>query len=161
MPIRPAVESDLPQLVSALAPDPGRAQLANRFAEQRVGIRSLLVMELDGKVVGTVSVSPGAEHDGTTRRLFALDVGSKYRRRGFGALLIAEVERIVAKDGHSVVRLEVSVDNHAAISLYEKFGYEKIGLPRKLVWSRGVDGHPSEDVVEISHLLRKVLTGSL
>ena len=159
--IRHAVESDLAPLVNVLAPDPGRDQLANRFAEQINGIRLLLVLELETKIVGTVSISPEVDSDEGTRRLFALDVGSEYRRRGFGTLLIAEVERISVNDGHSVVRLEVSVDNHAAISLYEGVGYEKIGLPQKLVWSRGVDGHPSEDVVEISHLMRKVLASGL
>ena len=157
MVIRRAVESDLDPLVRILDPDPGRPRLVNRFLEQKAGIRLLFVLEIDGVVVGTVSVSPHVDVDGETPRLFALDVGKAFRRRGFATLMVGEIERLVAIEGHPVVRLEVAVDNTGAIQLYENLGYEKVGLPQKLIWSKGVDGHPTDDVVEVSHLMHKRL----
>ncbi len=156
--IRPAVDSDSSALVRVLEPEVGKAVVVNRFAELHAVLRLVLVIELDGIVTGTASMSPKSDEDGATRRLFALDIGSDYRRRGLATLLIEEVEKRVLADGHTAVRLEVSVDNHAAINLYEKLGYERTGQPEKLQWSQQVDGHPSEIVAETSQRMLKRLT---
>ena len=145
-------------LARILEPEVGKAVIVNRFAELHAGLRLLLVLEVDGVIAGTVSMSPTPDEDGITRRLFALDVGSDYRRQGFGKLLIEEVEKQVLANGHSVLRLEVSVENQTAINLYEKLGYERTGQPEKLQWSQQVDGHPSEIVTETSQRMLKRLT---
>ena len=157
--IRNAVESDLPGLIKALAPDLSRPQIVNRFSEQHAGLRVLLVAELLGEFAGTVSISSQADPDGVTRRLFGLDVARRFRHLGLGTLLVRNVERSVLADCHSTVRLEVEVHNIAALNLYEKLGYEAVGDPRTVVWSRGVDGHPSEIVTEVAYELRKILNG--
>jgi ribosomal protein S18 acetylase RimI-like enzyme len=159
--IRVAVDTDLDLLSKSLSPEVPRAQMANRFAEQRTGLRILLVLEYGSELVGTVSLGsfdPQADNDGVTRRLFALDVGVAYRRLGLATRLVQEVERLVALDGHTMIQLDVAVDNTAAIALYEKLGYEPIGEPRKLQWSQQVDGHPTEMIVELLHRMEKRLT---
>jgi N-acetylglutamate synthase-like GNAT family acetyltransferase len=155
--IRPAVDSDSAALVRILAPEVSKGVVVNRFAELHAGLRLLLVIEADGIITGTVSMSPKPDEDGVTRRLFALDIGSTYRRRGMATLLIEDVEQRVLASGHTVLRLEVSVDNHRAVSLYEKLGYERTGQPQKLQWSQQVDGHPSEIVTETSQRMLKRL----
>jgi len=157
--IRNAAESDLTGLIKAFAPDLSRSQIVNRFSEQRAGLRVLLVAELSGEFAGTVSISSQADPDGITRRLFGLDVARRFRHLGLGTLLVRNVERSVLSDSHSAVRLEVEVHNIAALNLYEKLGYEAIGDPRTVVWSKGVDGHPSEIVKEVAYEMRKILTG--
>lgn len=89
--IRPAVDSDSSALVRILEPEVGKGIIVNRFAELHAGLRQLLVLEVDGVIAGTISMSPKPDEDGNTHRLFALDVGSDYRRRGLGTLLIEEV----------------------------------------------------------------------
>ncbi|MBC8453395.1 MAG: GNAT family N-acetyltransferase [Chloroflexi bacterium] len=155
--IRVAVDSDLDLLSKSLSAELPRAQIVNRFSEQRAGLRILLVLELGAELAGTVSYDPRPDEDGLTRRLFALDVGAAFRRRGFATRLIQEVERLMVRDGQSVVRLDVAVDNTGAIALYERLGYERVGEPWKLQWSQQVDGHPTELVVELSHRMEKRL----
>jgi ribosomal protein S18 acetylase RimI-like enzyme len=101
-------------LIKALAPDLSRAQIVNRFSEQRAGLRVLLVDELLGEFTGTVSISSQADPDGVTRRLFGLDVARRFRHIGLGTLLVRNVERSVLADGHSTIRLEKEVHNLVA-----------------------------------------------
>ena len=115
------------------------------------------MLETDDALAGTISISANTDEDGVTRRLFALDVGTEYRRRGFATKLIKEVESRVLSDGHSALRLEVSVDNHIATSLYEKLGYLPVGTPEKLQWKQPVAGLPSAIVTQTSQRMIKRL----
>ena len=155
--IRTAIESDLDAMSKAFAPDLARAQLANRLTEQRAGLRSMLVLEWAGEIVGTVSIDPNPDSDGVTRRLFALDVVTRHRRQGFGTMLVNEVEKLALAVGNSAVRLDVAVDNLGAIALYEKLGYERVGEPVVLKWTQMVDGTKSEIVTESCHRMVKRL----
>ena len=155
--IRAAVDSDSASLVRALSPEADPHVITNRFAELHAGLRLLLVLEADGVIAGTISMSTNADKDGVTRRLFALDVGPEYRRRGFATGLIREVESRVLSDGHSALRLEVSVDNHGAAGLYKKLGYLPVGTPEKLQWSQPMDGRPSVIVTQTSQRMVKRL----
>lgn len=155
--IRPAMDSDSAPLVRILSPEVDPHVITNRFAELHAGLRLLLVLETDRVIAGTISISPDADEDGATRRLFALDVGVEYRRRGFATKLIREVEGRVISDGHLALRLEVSVDNRIAAGLYKKLGYMPVGRPEKLQWSQPVDGRPSVIVTETSQRMVKRL----
>lgn len=155
--IRAAVDSDSAPLMLALSPEVDPHVITNRFTELHAGLRLLLVLEADGAIAGTISMSTNADKDGVTRRLFALDVGREYLRRGFATQLIEEVESRVLSDGHSALRLEVSVDNHVAASLYKKLGYLPVGTPEKLQWSQPVDGLPSVTVTQTSQRMVKRL----
>jgi len=115
------------------------------------------VLETDDALAGTISISANTDEEGVTRRLFTLDVGTEYRRRGFATKLIKEVESRVLSDGHSALRLEVSVDNHIATSLYEKLGYLPVGTPEKLQWKQPVAGLPSAIVTQTSQRMIKRL----
>lgn len=157
--IRSATDSDIAPLVACLAPAPARAQIVNRFTEQRAGLRILLVMELEAELVGTVSYDPKGDQDGVTHRLFALDVGVEFRRRGFATRLIAEVEKRIKSDGQSIVRLDVAENNPGAISLYENLGYERVAEPRELKWYRQTAVQPTEVVTETSYRMLKRLLG--
>ena len=155
--IRAAVDSDSARLVRALSPEVDPHVITNRFAELHAGLRLLLVLETDGVVAGTISISTSADEDGVTRRLFALDVGVEFRRRGFATKLIREVESRVLADGHSAVRLEVSVENRIAAGLYQKLGYKSFGTPEKLQWSQPINGRPSVIVIQTSQRMVKRL----
>lgn len=70
--------------------------------------------------------------------ILTIDVLPEYRRRGIGAKLLSEIEKIFIERGVLKCRLEVREDNTAAIALYKKFGYLKV---RKLHrYYGGVDG---------------------
>lgn len=157
MKFRDAEAVDLVPLSRALSPDLSKAQLTNRFSEQRAGLRNLLVAELEGELIGTVSYDSQPDSDDITRRLFALDVGPKFRRTGVATALVKEVERRIKQAGQTAVRLDVAVDNIVAIRLYEKLGYERVGQPTVLRWIRQIDGDSTETVTETSHRMIKRL----
>ena len=52
------------------------------------------------------------------------------RRQGVGSLLLDALEAHAAGRGVGTVFLEVRVDNAAAIALYERRGYERVGTRR-------------------------------
>lgn len=53
-------------------------------------------------------------------------VDERWRGRGVGTGLVAELERIAAGLGHRVVRLDTNRTLTAAIALYERLGYRRI-----------------------------------
>ena len=89
----------------------------------------MLIAESDGEVVGTVSVGGVGNQIPYMLRLFALDVGLRFRGRGIGTALIEAVERRARRQGLRGVNLEVGVDNGDAIRLYERLGYRRRGSP--------------------------------
>ncbi len=50
-----------------------------------------------------------------------------FRRQGIGERLIERAVKAAADEGCAFISLEVRVSNNAAISLYEKLGFERIG----------------------------------
>jgi len=92
---------------------------------------AVLVAELDGAIVGRLSLArdqnPASRHVAD----LGLMVDRRFRRRGIGrALLEASVEWA---HEHHVTKLELHVFpwNEAAIALYEAFGFEREGVRRQ------------------------------
>ncbi len=57
-----------------------------------------------------------------------LAVHPSYRRRGLGAHLLRHLMELARRRGASRVTLEVREQNHAAIAMYQKFGFEPKGV---------------------------------
>lgn len=60
-------------------------------------------------------------------RLYSLAVRADCRGTGLGAALLAAVEAVARQRGCDALRLEVRIDNAAAIALYERHGYRRTG----------------------------------
>jgi ribosomal-protein-alanine acetyltransferase len=58
--------------------------------------------------------------------IITLNIAPKHRRKGIATKLIAETENYLKQRGIHECRLEVREDNHAAIKLYHKLGYQTI-----------------------------------
>ena len=142
--VRPAGDSDLGPLTAALGPDVPAAQVTRRLEESRLGYRDMLVAELDGQVVGTVSMGGHGFQRPRSLRLFALDVGAAFRRRGAGTALVKAVEAIASGRDLDEVNLEVAIDNRDAIRLYERLGYRRHGGPVMDRWERRLDDGSSQ-----------------
>jgi len=74
----------------------------------------------DGRAVGCVALA-SSPPTGEIKRLF---VAAEARGLGVGARLMAELERIAAKEGISELQLETGPRNAAALSLYAAAGYK-------------------------------------
>jgi ribosomal protein S18 acetylase RimI-like enzyme len=56
-------------------------------------------------------------------RMFSLNVGAAFRRKGVGTALMEAVEQRARERGHQTVNLEVAVGNVDAVRLYKRRGY--------------------------------------
>nr|WP_318011762.1 GNAT family N-acetyltransferase [Pseudomonas sp. REP124] len=60
-------------------------------------------------------------------RLYSIAIGERARGKGLGRGLLERVEACARERKCTGLRLEVRVDNPAAIALYERHGYRKFG----------------------------------
>jgi ribosomal protein S18 acetylase RimI-like enzyme len=78
-----------------------------------------LVGVVDDRVIATVM----AGYDGHRGWLSYLGVTPEYQRRGFGALIVAEAERLLAQSGCPKINLQVRTSNTQVIDFYRRLGY--------------------------------------
>ena len=144
--IRIASEHDLESLTAALEPELSAAHITQRFEESRAGIRTMLVAMRDGSAIATISVGGGRFQREGSLRLFALNVGPVFRRKGVGTALVKAVEAIAAESGMDEVNLEVTIDNENSIRLYRKLGYRICGDTVMGHWQNMRDDGTSETI---------------
>jgi ribosomal protein S18 acetylase RimI-like enzyme len=113
-------------------PEVTEAQLANRWREQTLGYRELLVAERGGELVGTVSICETAEPRDSLH-LFALEVSGAHRNEGIGAEIVNWVVDEARRRGLRRVYLEVRTDNPAR-RLYHRIGFRRIGPEFTNTW---------------------------
>ena len=86
-----------------------------------------LVARVEGKIVGFVIGIIYVDKKALYGHVLTVDVAPSYRRRGFGRLLMNEIEKIFAMKSVEALYLEVREDNAPAIRLYLQLGYRVIG----------------------------------
>ena len=128
-----------------------------RFEESLDGYREILVAELDGYPVGTVSTSGHGFQRPGSLRLFALDVGEAFRGRGVGTALVNAVEAAAADRALTEVNLEVAIENEDPVRLYVRLGYKHLGKPVLDRWEQPLDDGGSRLVEEPSWVMIKSL----
>ncbi len=99
-----------------------------------LGNRSLwLVAQVDGQLAGWLEL-----HRFPNRRMehvatLTIAVGGRFRRRGVASSLLEEAFGWARSVGVSKITLNVRANNRAAISLYERFGFEHEGRERQQI----------------------------
>ena len=89
-----------------------------------------LVAEVGGVVIG-LAVGELEEHEHKkVGHVWTIEVLPAYQNKGIGTRLLKALEEELAARGVTEFRLEVRVNNSPALHLYEKLGYERIGLLR-------------------------------
>ncbi len=83
----------------------------------------VLVLETDEGIVGFCSAWRLV--DATEIRDLA--VAQLARRKGYARKLVQQMLSFARREGMQRVMLEVSKNNHAALSLYQQLGFEKVG----------------------------------
>ncbi len=146
--VRPLLRTEIPALAAAVWDGTSVAQIENRWREQELGYRTILVAAFQARLVGTVSVSESRNEPGSMH-LFALDVAPEWRNRGIGARIIRHVCDVARDEGRSRVYLEVRVDNPAR-RLYHRLGFRRVGPPFVNTWWRFHDDGTRDQVDELS-----------
>lgn len=86
-----------------------------------------LVAKENDKIIGFIVGMVYDEGNVLTGHILTIDVSPSHRRKGVGIKLLLELEKVFKGKDTKICRLEVREDNIAALSLYRKLGYRKIG----------------------------------
>ena len=86
-----------------------------------------LVSRVKGQIVGFVIGKTCMDKKSATGRILTIDVSPDHRRKGIGQRLLQEIEKTFKDKGVKICFLEAREDNIAALNLYQKFGYKKVG----------------------------------
>jgi RimJ/RimL family protein N-acetyltransferase len=99
-------------------------------AIRRHAYAAVLVAEEDDRIVGRLSVGrethPASEHVADV----GLMVADGYRRRGIGRALMENAEAWARSVGVRKIELHVFPHNEAALALYDRLGYRRVGVRR-------------------------------
>ncbi|MCX7513333.1 GNAT family N-acetyltransferase [Frateuria hangzhouensis] len=126
--VRAATSADLDALVAlelqAFSGDRmSRAQYRRHLAS--LGAAVLIAEAPDDGLLGSALVF--FRRGSSLARLYSIATAPAGRGRGIGASLLAAAEAAARARGCRALRLEVRVDNVAAMGLYERAGYRRIG----------------------------------
>ena len=124
--IRPMMEIDLPEVAGIEQTSYAFPWSENIFRDcLRVGY-TCRALDLAGQIIGygVMSLGAGEAH------VLNVCVRDDYRSVGFGRRLLEHLLERAAAAGVSEAFLEVRPSNLAAIRLYQKIGFEQIGIRR-------------------------------
>lgn len=86
----------------------------------------MFVAKCDGKIIGDATLNRlprRMKHRGD----LGIAVLKEYWNRGVGSKLLTEIINFAKQNSVEIIDLQVRSDNSAAIHLYQKFGFQKIG----------------------------------
>jgi len=81
--------------------------------------------------------------------IVTIAVRDSHRRQGIGELLLISAIKLAQRNGQGLVTLECRVSNEAALGLYEKYGFQQVGL-RPRYYS---DNHEDAYVLTVSSVI--------
>ena len=92
-----------------------------------VGLAARVNGEIAGFAIARVEIGRNAQFV----HILTVDITPFYRRKGIAQTMLHEIETLFKERGIEECRLEVREGNVAALSLYQKLGYKKVGKLEK------------------------------
>ena len=83
----------------------------------------------------------GFWYDGDDAELMTIGVGKAYQRQGIAAALLKRLIQEADTQGAARMLLEVRVDNMPALALYQRFGFQRLGLRKRYYQPEGIDAY--------------------
>lgn len=138
--VRHATPADLDALVALEQHTFDSDRLSRAQYRRHLASASALVLVVDGADPFLAGAAVVFFRKGSTvARLYSLATAAEARGKGVASALMAAATKAARDRGCRVLRLEVRADNVAAIGLYERQGYRRIGqLPA--YYDDGADG---------------------
>jgi ribosomal-protein-alanine N-acetyltransferase len=152
--IRPMMEIDLPEVAIIERRSYAFPWSENIFRDcLRVGY-TCRALDLAGQIIGygVMSLGAGEAH------VLNVCVRDEFRSRGFGRRLLEHLLERAAAAGVHEAFLEVRPSNTAAIRLYQRLGFEQIGIRRG--YYQAVEGREDAIVLKLELRGGKPATGS-
>lgn len=125
--VRRAVAADLDALLALEAASFDGDRLSRAQYRRHLDSDSALVLAASGHGQLLGSAVLFFRKGSTAARLYSLATRAEARGQGVGRALLKAAEQHARRRGCRTLRLEVRVDNVAAIGLYEKHGYQRSG----------------------------------
>jgi len=88
-----------------------------------IGLAARIDGEIVGFAIGRIDVARGTPYG----HILTIEALPSQRRKGVAEKLLKNLEVLFKEKGAKESRLEVREDNTAAISLYQKLGYKRVG----------------------------------
>jgi [ribosomal protein S18]-alanine N-acetyltransferase len=86
-----------------------------------------LAAKVNNDIAGFIITQAEIDNDKLFGHIITLNVSVAHRRKGIGTRMLREIENMLRQKGITECQLEVREDNSAALKLYLKSGYQKIG----------------------------------
>lgn len=83
----------------------------------------------------------GYWYDGYDAQIMTIGVARDHQREGIGCALLKRMIADAKAAGAERMLLEVRVDNDAALALYQRVGFERMGLRKRYYQPEGVDAY--------------------
>ncbi len=131
--LRDAVEADLDRLfeLDRICFPSGIAYTPGEFRSLLRSRKTICIAAEDDQVLAGFAIAQNAVfRESRGGHIVTIDVAPGFRRRGIGRLLMEDVESRMSGLGARWLRLEVAVDNSAALSFYDGLGFARIGQIR-------------------------------
>jgi RimJ/RimL family protein N-acetyltransferase len=107
---------------------------------------SIILIAFDnGKIAGHLQISIGMSPRFREMGDLFIYLHQDYQNAGLGAALMREGIRIAKERRMHRIELTIVADNHRAIRLYEKVGFQREGLKRENY--RGEDGKYHDEII--------------
>jgi ribosomal-protein-alanine acetyltransferase len=105
-----------------------KQQIAYLLTEYNaIGLAARVNSEIAGFAIARVDIGRNTSFG----HILTVDIAPAYRRKGIAQKLLQEIETIFREKGIKECHLEVREDNVAALNLYQKLGYKKVGKLEK------------------------------
>lgn len=91
----------------------------------------VFVAKVNSVIAGFIIAQVEIENNTLFGHIITINVAPDYRRKGIASKMLTETEEVLKQKSMIECRLEVREDNNAALKLYQKGGYQKIGRLEK------------------------------
>lgn len=147
--IRSAIVEDAPACVAIYRPyvettaitfeieTPTSAEMATRI-ESALATHEWLVLERDGNVIGYAYAHPfgtRAAYQWSTET--SIYIGAEYRHSGGGRKLYTQLLQRLKARGYHRAFAGITQPNEASNNFHRSFGFEQVGLYRRVGWKHG------------------------
>ena len=123
--VRLATEDDIAEIVAIEQKCFADPWSENAFRSSFNETTDIFVLEVDGRIGGFAVFDRIL---GTEAEVHIIAVDPDLRGKGYSKLLMDAMVASATKNGIERIMLEVRASNEVAISLYKKYGFEKVGL---------------------------------
>ena len=123
--VRLATDKDISEIASIEQKCFADPWSENAFRASLNETTDIFVLETDGRIGGFAVFDRTL---GTEAEIHIIAVDPDMRGKGFSNLLMDSIVGSAVKNGVGRIMLEVRASNEVAISLYAKYGFEKVGL---------------------------------